>query len=281
MPSAISAARTARARDNDTRRAVDGSSGRPAAYATTLNVVFSVLPAVVAICLMAVALAGLRSVSLPLNVTRRPAAMALAVALAVGEMGGDGGGASVGAVGGRTGAIAALGGTPVGRLGEMAAVAVLDAPLPAPAAELVALPDAVAVLGAVAPAEAVLSLSAPEALELLVPETLALAPLEDVPTALLPLELLQLLADPLALLLDRLVLVAVPTPSAAGPAGRRTGGSAIGRAGFDPGRGRGSSARRSMVTCADAGTDKPIRTTTKGMKDCMRRQTSGTALRSQ
>jgi len=270
-----------------------------------LNVVFSAPPAVVAICLMAVALAGLRSVSLPLNVTRRPAAMALAVALAVGEMGGGGGAASAGAVGGRTGAIAALGGTPVGRLGEMAAVAVPEALLPAPAAEPAAVPDAVAPPGAAAPTEAVLSLPEPEALELpepealelpepealelpepealelLLPEALALPPLEDVPTELPPLELLQLLAEPLVLLLDRLVLVAVPAPSAAGPAGRRTGGSAIGRAGFDPGRGRGSSARRSMVTCADADTDKPIRTTTKGMKGCMRRQTSGTALHSQ
>ena len=39
-PSAISALRTARARDNDSRRAVDGSSAVPAAYPAILKLGF-------------------------------------------------------------------------------------------------------------------------------------------------------------------------------------------------------------------------------------------------
>src|SRR5690349_19569932 len=118
-PSAISALRTARARDSDSRRAVDGSSGVPAAYAMTLKLVFSPLAAVRTTFLMAAALAGLRSVCPAPKVTRRPAPVGCAALAAVSEIGGGGGGGAVGcaaAGGGGIGASAMPGGGAAGRV---------------------------------------------------------------------------------------------------------------------------------------------------------------------
>src|ERR1700722_12499443 len=114
-PSATSALRTARARDSERRRAVEGSSGVPAAYATTLKLVLPPLGADPTTFLMAAALAGLRLASPAPKVTRRPEPVLVAALAALSEIGGGGGGptcATCGAV--VTGAGAAVGGGAVG-----------------------------------------------------------------------------------------------------------------------------------------------------------------------
>src|SRR6202041_69589 len=91
-PSATRALRTAMARDRETRRAVEGSSGLPGAYACTLKVVSSPGGADAVSCFTDSALAGLRLVSSGAKVRRRPAVVVAAVVAALSETGGGGGG---------------------------------------------------------------------------------------------------------------------------------------------------------------------------------------------
>src|SRR5262245_5396022 len=121
-PSAISALRTARARDNDNRRAVDGSSGVPAAYPATLKLVFGPGGAAATNCFMAAALDGLRSDWPAPKVTRNPAPILVAAVAELSEIGGGGGGAAGSvACGGATGARAIVGGAVVGSVAGGAA----------------------------------------------------------------------------------------------------------------------------------------------------------------
>src|ERR1700759_621746 len=114
-PSAISALRTAKARARESRRAVDGSSGVPAAYATTLKLGSAPAGDACTRSWMAAALAGLRSAWPPPNVTRNPPPLWLAELFAVSEIGGGGGGvACAGGGGGAIGASATLDGGAVG-----------------------------------------------------------------------------------------------------------------------------------------------------------------------
>src|SRR5208282_1050225 len=87
-PSAISALRTAIARDNEIRLAVEGSSGVPGAYAWTLNVVASPGGAAAASSLIDVALSGLRSDCPGAKVRRSPARVGAAVVAALSDTGG-------------------------------------------------------------------------------------------------------------------------------------------------------------------------------------------------
>src|SRR5690348_15018222 len=115
-PSAISALRTASARDKDSLRAVEGSSGEPAAYPATLKLVFGPGGADATSCFMAAALDGLRSDWPAPKVTRNPAPVLVAAVAELSEIGGGGGGA-IGSVdgGGGRGARAIAGGAGFGR----------------------------------------------------------------------------------------------------------------------------------------------------------------------
>src|SRR5690242_18065177 len=117
-PSAISALRTASARDKDSRRAVDGSSAVPAAYPAILKLVFGPGGADATSCFMAAALDGLRSAWPAPKVTRNPVPVLVAAAAEVSEIGGGGGGGTAGSVacGGAGGASAIVGGAVVGNV---------------------------------------------------------------------------------------------------------------------------------------------------------------------
>jgi hypothetical protein len=118
-PSAIKAARTAIARASDSRRAAEGSSGSPDAYASTLNVVVSPIGAACTTCLIESALPGLRSDWPLAKVRRSPAGVAEEAVAAPAAMGGvGGGGALAGGAGGWIGAIEATAGGAAGNVGS-------------------------------------------------------------------------------------------------------------------------------------------------------------------
>jgi hypothetical protein len=122
-PSAINALRTAKARDNESRLAVEGSSGVPTAYATTLKLMLSPVGAAWTACLMASALAGLRSACPVPKVTRSPASVVVATVVALSEIGGGGGGGGGAAGGSAAGGGGATGARATGPGGATGSVA--------------------------------------------------------------------------------------------------------------------------------------------------------------